>query len=77
MRSVAPHDILAGAGQAAHAGLESRAIRGALEGRPRDGRRGTGGGESKGMEVECNPTMIGGNRFKLAVFDSNCRVAAP
>ena len=25
------------------------------------------------MEVERNPTMIGGNRFKPAVFDSNCR----
>jgi len=24
------------------------------------------------MDVERNPTMVGGNRFKLAVFGSNC-----
>jgi dimethylsulfone monooxygenase len=24
------------------------------------------------MDVECNPTMVGGNRFKLAIFRANC-----
>ena len=30
------------------------------------------GGESEGMEVERNPSMVGSNRFKLAVFGANC-----
>ena len=33
---------------------------------------GEAGSESDVMEVERNPTMVGGNRFKLAVFGSNC-----
>jgi hypothetical protein len=31
-----------------------------------------GEGASDGMDGERNPTMFGGNRFKLAVFGSNC-----